>query len=167
MKFSILLLSSILAIFSASAQPVKPSNKKAILELLSTFMGCLVKKDSVTFYSLFHEDPVVWVGVTQQKSFEVELKKDPAATDYFSATYKEFYRSFYNSHIEEKFSNVQISADGYIAAVIFDYSFWFNNKKINRGKESWGLIKTKGQWKITNVLFSIEYEAINPSPVTK
>ncbi len=142
-------------------------NKREIKLVLSTFMKCLVTKDSVKFYNLFYNEPVTWVGVTQQKSYANELKKDNKSTDHFSDTYKEFYRNFYKSEIEEKFYNVQISEDGYIASVIFDYSFWFKNKKLNWGKESWGLIKTNGQWKITSVIFSIEYEAIRAEPKTK
>lgn len=142
-------------------------NIKEIKQVLSTFMECLVKKDSVKFFYLFHKDPVTWVGVTQQMSFADELKKDSNAKDNFSDSYKEFYRNFYKSEIEEKFYNVQIVEDGYIASVIFDYSFWYKNKKLNWGKESWGLIKTNGQWKITSVIFSIEYEAINPKPKKK
>ena len=143
------------------------NNKKEIKQVLTTFMDCLVKKDSIKFYNLFHKEPVVWVGVTQQKSFKEELKKDSTAKDNFSDSYKEFYRNFYKNEIEEKFYNVQIAEDGYIANVIFDYSFWFKGKKLNWGKENWGLIKTEGHWKITSVIFSIEYEAINPEPQNK
>lgn len=130
-------------------------------------MECLLKKDSVKFYTLFHKDPVVWVGVTQEKSLLEELKKDSTTKDIFSDSYKQFYISFFKNEIEEKFYNVQIVEDGYIASVIFDYSFWYKKKKLNWGKESWGLIKTNGEWKITSVIFSIEYEAINPEPKNK
>jgi hypothetical protein len=130
-------------------------------------MECLVKKDSAKFYNLFCKENIVWIGVMKQKSFTHALKNDSNAVDHFSDSYKVFYRNFYKNEIEEKFNNVQISEDGYIASVIFDYSFWFKNKKINWGKESWGLIKTNGHWKITSVLFSIEYEAINSEPKRK
>jgi len=138
------------------------TDKQEIQKVLNTFMECLVKKDSIKFYNLFHEEPIVWVGVTQQKSYMNELEKNKSEKDYFSATYKEFYRAFFNKEIEEKFYNIQILEDGYIATVIFDYSFWNKGEKTNWGKESWGLIRTNGEWKITSVIFSIEYESINP-----
>lgn len=140
------------------------TDKQEIQKVLNTFMECLVKKDSIKFYNLFHEDPIVWVGVTQQKSYMSELEKNTSEKDYFSATYKEFYRAFFNKEIEEKFYNIQILEDGYIATVIFDYSFWNKREKTNWGKESWGLIRTNGEWKITSVIFSTEYESINPEP---
>jgi hypothetical protein len=37
-------------------------------------------------------------------------------------------------------------------------------QKENWGKESWGLVKIKNQWKITSVIFSMDYEKINPEP---
>lgn len=166
MRYIITLLSFILTQATFS-QIKKTDNKAEIRKVLTIFMECLVKKDSTKFYHLFHKDPVVWVGVTQQKSHEDELKKDSTTKDYFSATYKEFYRNFYNAPIEEKFSDVHILTDGYIASVTFDYNFWYKNKKLNWGKESWALIKTNNQWKITSVIFSIEYEAINPEPKRK
>jgi hypothetical protein len=57
--------------------------------------------------------------------------------------------------------------NGYIATVMFDYSFWENGKKTNWGKENWAMIKTNGQWKITAVNFSIEEESINPEQKQK
>lgn len=143
------------------------TDKQQIQKVLNTFMDCLVMKDSAKFYSLFHTDPVVWVGVTHQKTHAAELKKDSTVQDNFRANYKSFYRYFYDKSVEEKFYNIQILENGYIASVMFDYSFWGNGKKENWGKESWGLIKTNGQWKITSVIFSSEDEAINPEPQTK
>lgn len=99
--------------------------------------------------------------INSKKTHLAELKKDSTEKDYFSATYKQFYRNFFKIDIEEKFYNVNIIDDGYIASVTFDYSFWYKNKKLNWGKEGWGLIKTNGQWKITSVIFSTEDEAIN------
>lgn len=143
------------------------NNKKEIKKVLNTFMECLVKKDSVKFYSLFYTDPVVWVGVEHQKTFAESLKKDSAAKDNYKSDYKSFYRYFYTKEIEEKFYNIQILENGYIATVLFDYSFWNKGKKSNWGKESWALIKTSGLWKITSVIFSSEDEAINPESKIK
>ena len=152
---------------STMGQIKKNNNRQEIQKVLNTFMDCLVKKDSIKFYSLFHTDPVVWVGVTHQKSFANEQIKDSTAKDNYSSTYKSFYRYFYTKEIEEKFYNIQILEGGYIASVMFDYSFWANGKKTNWGKESWAMIKTNGQWKITSVIFSSEDEAINPEPKLK
>ncbi len=164
MKSRILILIVILLSLTAFSQTKKTNNKEEIKKALNTFMECLVQKDSIKFYSLFHNDPIVWVGVTQQKTYENELKKNSKAKDNFKASYKAFYRHFYSKEIEEKFYNIQILEDGYIASVTFDYSFLENKKKLNWGKESWAMIKTNGQWKITSIIFSTEDEVINPEP---
>lgn len=157
----------IILLLNQAAFSQAKNNKKEIHRVLNTFMECLVKKDSTKFYNLFHTDPVVWVGITQQKTYADELKKDSTAKDNFKANYQSFYRHFYNKEIEEKFYNIQILEDGYIASVIFDYSFWEKGKKSNWGKESWTMIKTNEQWKITSVIFSTEDETINPEIKSK
>lgn len=152
---------------TAFSQSKTNNNKKEIHKVLNTFMECLVKKDSVKFYNLFYTEPIVWAGVTQEKTFAAEFEKDSTAKDNFSANYKAFYRHFYTKAIEEKFYNISILEDGYIATVMFDYSFLELGKKTNWGKESWAMIKTNGQWKITSVIFSTEDEVINPETKTK
>ncbi len=145
------------------------TDKTEIIKLVATFSDCLIKKDSVTFYSLFHNDPIVWVGVFKEKTHEDIMKKSTHKENYFTSTYKGFFRSIGGMSdmsgmggAEEKFKNVIIIADESIASVTFDYSFWGNNEKINWGKESWGLVKINGQWKITSVIFSIELVSVAP-----
>lgn len=167
MKRYFLYLIILLLTQPAFSQPKNKNDRKEIQKVLTTFMECLVKKDSTKFYALFHTDPVVWIGVTHQKTYADELKNDSTAKDNFRANYKSFYRHFYTKEVEEKFYNIQILENGYIASVIFDYSFWEKGKKTNWGKESWAMIKTAGQWKITSVIFSSEDENINPEPKSK
>lgn len=163
MKKLILFLTIVLLSTFAFSQNKETTDQKEIKQILNSFMTCIVKKDSVQFYALFHNDPIVWIGVIKNKTHDVMLKKDPTRKNYFESTYQEFYRLI--SEIgtdEEKFYNIAINEDGSIAAVTFDYSFWKNKIKANWGKESWGLVKINGKWKITSVLFSLESEKINP-----
>ena len=167
MKRYIFTLTVLLITQLAFSQTTYRNDKKEIQKVLNTFMECFIKKDSTKFYSLFHTDPVVWVGVTKRKTFASELKMDSTAKDNFRANYKAFYRHFYDKSVAEKFCNIQILDDGYNASVIFNYSFWEKGKKTNWGKESWAMIKTNGQWKITAVIFSSESEHVNPELITK
>lgn len=154
----IILLSNV--VFSQSKVT---TDQKELKQIINSFMTCIVKKDSTQFYALFHNDPIVWIGVIKNKTHEIMLKKDPTKKNYFESTYKEFYRLISATGTdEEKFYNITINEDGCIAAVTFDYSFWKNKVKSNWGKESWGLVKINGRWKITSVLFSLESEKINP-----
>lgn len=151
---------------SGIAQTLKSEseNMAQLKDVLKTFMECLEKKDSEKFYSLFHEDPVVWIGIYKEKSQQIRIQQNSAVKDFKSGTYKNFYQSISGKNVKEKFYNVVIEEDGYIASITFDYSFWLNGKKGNWGKESWGLIKINGKWKITSVIYSIELETVVKEP---
>jgi len=145
----------------------KSSNEADLNMMLTRFMDCIVKKDSVTFYGLFHDAPIPWIGVTKEKTKEaIEKKVDKAIPDFQRDTYKNFFKFVSQKDIqcEEKFYNIKIVDDGYIATITFDYSFWENSKKINWGIETWNLVKVAGKWKITSVIYSFELESIAPEP---
>jgi CubicO group peptidase (beta-lactamase class C family)/diadenosine tetraphosphate (Ap4A) HIT family hydrolase len=151
---------------SVNTEKALIDEKKAIENLMQTFMKCIINKDSTTFYSLFHTDPVTWVGISKEKSWQEDLKSNSKAKDFFKSTYRNFFKSLLKpKKFEEKFYNTEIVNDREVASATFDYSFWVNDKKQNWGKESWGLIKTDGKWKITSVIFSFEYESVQPELV--
>lgn len=160
------LLSGVIILVSAQLVGKKAgSDEQQIHQVLNTFMNCLHEKDSLKFYSLFHEDPVTWIGVYADSTQQKRIEKDSTLKNYKQSTYKNFYRSMYESNVkEEKFENIKITHDGYIASVTFDYSFWVNGKKGNWGTEHWGMVKINGQWKISSVIYSIELEKVNPQP---
>ena len=159
-------------VFLLCTQQVHATNERKdadIHQVIETFMDCIIHYDSVKFYNLFHKDPVTWVGVYREASQAEEMKQDSTWThNYFNTNYKSFYRSLSKTgKDEEKFYNIHILRDDVLATVMFDYSFWHDGKKINWGKETWGLIKADGQWKITNVIFSLEMENVKPEPKHK
>lgn len=134
-------------------------------KVLDTFMYSLKAKDSTSLYKLFYDGPVTWVGVYKDKTQQKRIEKDPKSLDHKTADYKSWFRSTTKgSTKEEKFSNVNIDTDGSIASITFDFSFWAGGKKGLWGKESWGLVKIKNEWKITSVIFSMEQESISPEP---
>jgi hypothetical protein len=66
--------------------------------------------------------------------------------------------------LEEKFYNVKIRTDGLLASVSFDYSFWSNNKKKNRGQENWELVFDGNNWKIAGAYYSYILESVTKQP---
>lgn len=141
-------------------------NKEELKKVLNTFMESIVKSDSITFYNLFLEKSVNWVGVYKDRTQQKRLEKDPKNEAFFTDNYKTFFRSV-NGQAEEKFDNIEIVEDGNLASINFDYSFWFKQKMFNWGKESWQLIKIDGKWKITSVVFSMELTKYHPQPTLK
>lgn len=141
-------------------------DKPELRAILDTFMNCVKKRDVDKFYSLFHSDPVVWIGVYKEKSQQKRIQKNAALKNknFDSDDYKTFYQNISDENVEEKFYNIVTVEDGSIASITFDYSFWAEGKRTNWGKESWGLIKTNGQWKITSVIYSVEFESVEKEP---
>ena len=137
MKWIVCLLSLIILQSSFAQDNISVDNKTKLQEVLNTFMKCITTKDSAKFHSLFHKEPVVWVGVYKDKTQHKRLEKDNAALNYRTSDYKTWFRSILTgAPKEEKFYNINIVEDGNIACITFDYSFWADNKKGNWGKES-------------------------------
>lgn len=147
------------------AQPSDPNDKQQIEDLLQTFMKSIETKDSIAMYSLFADVPVTWVGVYQPITQKARNKADNSASAYKISDYKTWFKNVSgDGQRAELFSNPVIVEDGTIGSITFDYSFWINGKKGNWGKESWGLIKVDGKWKIASVIFSMELEKIRKQP---
>lgn len=163
MKKAIVLFTLFLTTQTFLGQNIKNNEKKEIEKVVQNFMKSIVEKDSLKFYHLFHENPVVWIGVFKDQTQLHRLKSKPTAKDYSSDTYKSFFRGLHQlGRVKEKYYNLKITNDDKIASVNFDFSFFENGIRVAWGKEIWGLIKTNNQWKITNVLFSYESDEINP-----
>lgn len=164
------LLAFALLFFSANLLQAQTTNsttehQTAITKVLQSFMHCMTTKDSTTFYNLFYDGPVAWVGVYQTATQQKRSNSNPGIADHKLSDYKSWFRSIIQgSPKEEKFYNVQINTDGHVAAVTFDFSYWAGGKKGIWGKETWGMVRINNEWKITSVLFSIQQENIVSEP---
>ena len=146
----------------------KKSNKEQIQQVMKDFFAGIKEKDSAKFYSTFHDVPVTWVGVYKDKSYEKIQHQNHKMKPYFSDSYGEFFKSISGKKtVEEKYDNVKIIEDGNVASINFDYSFWYDNKMLNWGKEIWTMVKVYGNWKITSVIFSMEMTEYYPQPSLK
>ncbi|GAA6769071.1 hypothetical protein AAFH68_50340 [Flavobacterium sp. CGRL1] len=163
MKEAITILLLFVSLNFISAQQTS-KDKEEIHQLLNSFMQSIVKKDSVTFNSLFFKGNVNWIGVIKEKSQAKTIKDNPSIVkNYFTSTYTSFIQSILrDKKSEEKFENIVIQNDDAIASVTFDYSFWSEDSMTNWGNEYWQLVKINGQWKISSVLFSIEISKYYP-----
>ena len=57
--------------------------------------------------------------------------------------------------LEEKFYNVNVTQDGSVAWVMFDYQFLRSGTVSNHGVETWQMFKPDGKtWKIASVFWS-------------
>lgn len=160
MKHLVVLLVALILTIDASSKE-KKSLHPEIMQMIETFKDCMKHKDSVKFFSLFSDETATWYGVFGPITQADRVKKEASKKNYFTTTYKKFYRSVpEDGSDEEKFYNINIHEDSNIASVTFDYSYWSKGQKINWGKESWGLVRINGEWKISSVIFSLEMEDV-------
>lgn len=154
-------------VMDVNAQRNPDRDNEQIVSLLDTFMAAIKTRDSNSMFSLFADVPVTWVGAWQPHTLK-EKRATEKVADYWVADYKSWFRSVMaNGYKEELFRNPVIVQDGTIGSVTFDYSYWSNHKKRNWGKESWGLVKIDGRWKIVSVIFSAELEHYRQQPIAR
>ena len=146
----------------------KADNKKAINDIINTYIRTVIERDSVAFYDLFNDGRVTWCASLKDRSQakEIEAKGlENARNGYFEGSHKDFFRSLFRyQSTEDKFDNITIIEDGTVASVTMDYSFWANNKMTNWGGKYLTLIKRDGKWKIASVIYSLELINYFPQP---
>lgn len=143
--------------------------KTEIENVIRQIKESIVQKDSATFYGLFHENPVVWIGLIKNKSQQKRLQLNPSIKkNYFKSTFEKFFHNIRDEgQKEERFENIKITNDDVIASITFEYSFWNENKMTNWGNEYWHLIKIEDKWKIVSVIYSIEISEFFPKIIEK
>jgi hypothetical protein len=171
--FAAALVCSALAAFAAPSYAAsEPGDREKIEKIVETFRVAIIKKDKDSFMKLFYSETIPWIGVTTDKSLARENanKPKPDMPDlkkiFGSSGPKKFIEGIVKSpeKSEEKFENVRIDSDGDVAQVWFDYSFNHDGYKGNWGKEAWHLVRTDNGWKISSVIWSMEF---NPEPPPK
>ncbi len=171
--YTALLACCALTIFASPSHAASDATDRASIEqVVEAFRVSVIKKDTVTFMKLFYSEAIPWIGVTTDKTLKRENaeKPDPKMPDqakvYGSGTPRKFIEGIARNPviISETFDNVRIDSDGDVAQVWFDYSFNEGSYKQNWGKESWHLVRTDAGWKISSVIWSMEF---NPEPPPK
>ncbi|WP_158796654.1 nuclear transport factor 2 family protein [Pedobacter sp. L105] len=166
----LLLFISVISLQQVRAQQAA-DHKKEIRNIIDSYSRSVIQKDSATFYDLFNSGTVTWCAALKDRSQAKELEKRGAAkvrSNYFSSTYKGFFRSLFRYvSTEDKFDNIRIVEDGTVATVTMDYSFWADHKMTNWGGKYLTLIKKDGKWKITSVIYSLELSEYFEQPALK
>ncbi|WP_426103963.1 hypothetical protein [Massilia sp. TSP1-1-2] len=167
------LVCSAMLVAAPAFAAAEPGEREKIEQVVETFRVSIIKKDADSFMKLFYSDTIPWIGVTTDKSLARENanKPKPDMPDEQKISAGGSPRKFIEGivkrtdmTIEEKFDNVRIDSDGDVAQVWFDYSFNRDDYKSNWGKEAWHLVRTDAGWKISSVIWSMEF---NPEPPPK
>jgi ketosteroid isomerase-like protein len=127
--------------------------------VLEAFREAVIAKDKNALLELFFPGGVSWVGAYGDASVDRGVREHPERAKAFADSPAAFIDALKRSDrpFEETFSNVSISADADVAAVTFDYVFLQAGSALNHGKECWHLVRTTHGWKITSVIFSVNF----------
>lgn len=153
----------LLFVLSFNLSFAQTKDETEIRKVMNDFMESIKTRNETQYLSLFQE-PVLWTGIYKDRTQAKRLEKNPKAEYYFADDYKAFIKGFKDDKSEEKFDNIKIVEDGAVASANFDYSFWYDGKMENWGREIWTLMKINGIWKITSVTFSMDLAKYFPQP---
>jgi hypothetical protein len=133
-----------------------PEDIQAIQQVVEDFRLAIINKDGKKLSTLVLNSRILFTSPGDQKAVdkirERDVNFDGVGVGGFYA-FSNFVSTTPNK-IEEKFYNIEITQDGVLAWVMFDYEFYENDKVGNYGVEHWQLRKTDGKWKIFSVIWS-------------
>ncbi|MGD1848304.1 MAG: hypothetical protein ACFB10_23165 [Salibacteraceae bacterium] len=165
-KLSLFLIGCLLYLpFITVGQPTE-SDSIALSKLITDFKASITTKDSVRFDSLFFGESVAFTGI-MSKATEWSIKKGyPEFQGLAVSNHQSFIQDICQSpkKAEEVFRNVQLSNDGAIGSISFDYAFYSDGHMIQWGNEKWNVVKDGEHWRITDVVYSIHFPKIEPFP---
>jgi hypothetical protein len=144
---------------STSAASAPKRDIDDIHKVISRFQQAIKDKDKSAMLGLFIDENAPLSASASDKTLAVVRAKKADAGKIVPSDSGKFSTQIGNAKTsnEEKFSNIKIDADDAVAAVSFDFAFLVNGKPGNVGKEAWLLVKTEQGWKITSIVYSMNF----------
>jgi hypothetical protein len=161
MKYCHFLLALFMSVCSCSvlSEPIKQQDHDDLMQVVEDFRLALINKDEKSFIDLFYTKTAPWIGIVNaQDKGDLPSNNGEQLGNHLSFI---GWIARTPAKIEEKFWDINIQTDGIVASIYFKYSFHNDDYKSNWGSEAWQLVKTKGSWKITALVYSITE---NPEP---
>ena len=144
-------------IISSGLTAQERSSKENLKLFVKDYFNVINGKDSTSISTFLYDENVSWVGTYKQKTYEELSHHHHKLKPTFSGNFKNFKSDLSEGkNSEVKYDNVKIIEDGKVASISLDYSFWVNNSMKHWGKEIWTLVKVFNQWKISNIVYSME-----------
>lgn len=151
----------LLAAFTFTAHAAaseSPDAHAQIEQVVAKFQAALIAKDKTGLESLFMPEGGSWFEVLGDDAYRQLSARHPQMQRFQTDSYQHFVQFIVNSkgRVEEKFSHVRIETDGAVASVYFDFVFLADGQLNNRGHETWQLVNTGTDWKISAMAYSSE-----------
>ena len=141
-----------------SRRETSPDDSKAILQVMTKFQDAIKTKDPKALSTLVLNDHILFTKVLDGK--EKQMINDSSDVNFDGINYGGYLRfaqllATSKETVEEKFYNVNVTQDGPVAWVMFDYQFLRAGTVSNHGVETWQMFKPDGKiWKILSVVWS-------------
>jgi ketosteroid isomerase-like protein len=131
---------------------------KAITEVTIEFQNAMIAKDTIRLSRLMLNSNILFASPPNAERIKRAREKYDANFDGVNAGGYISFAEFVGdpkSSARENFYNLNITQDGHLAWVLFDFDFIEGGKVVNHGVEAWQLLKTgDGQWKIFSVVWT-------------
>jgi ketosteroid isomerase-like protein len=134
-----------------------PEDTQAIHKVIDDFQAAIRNKDTQLLSSLMQSPNILFTSPPPPAIIKKIREKNPDFDGTNPGGLPRFIQFIGQAGhaYEEKFYNVQITQDGNLAWVMFDYEFVQDSKSTNHGVETWQLMKdVDGNWKILSVVWS-------------
>ena len=142
----------------ASRRETSPDDSKAILQVLTKFLDAIKTKNPKALSTLVLNDNILFSKVVDGK--EKQKINDSSDVNFDGIRYGGYSSlaqllGSSKETLEEKVYNVNVTQDGPVAWVMFDYQFLRAGTVSNHGLETWQMFKPDGKtWKILSVVWS-------------
>jgi hypothetical protein len=127
-----------------------------VRHVMDAYHEAVVSHDGERLAALFLPKGSLWLNVLSDEAYAAAKAKSPDAPKVRPGNVTDFARlvSTAKSNFNPTHGQVQISSDGTIASVYFDFVFLIDGKAQNRGSEAWQLVKGSDGWRIASLTYS-------------
>ncbi|SEV92491.1 hypothetical protein [Luteibacter sp. 329MFSha] len=157
-RFLAVLLAPVLAL-PLHAAPSESRDIDDIHQVIAQFQQAIKGRNSDAMLGLFVDGNAPLLASASEKTLATVRAKKADAAKILPSTSAKFAMQIGKAETsdEERFSNIKIDADDAVAAVSFDFTFLSEQKPMNEGKEAWLLVKTERGWKISSIVYSMNF----------
>jgi len=165
MKGFLILIFSISSLF-LFGQSKSSTDRAALKRVVKEYKQAIATSDDDQFKDLFFSRTVPYVGIMSAETESATKTSYGTSKGTDISDHKEFINSIVNSEKKQRkeIYNIKTNSDGIIGGISFDYASYNGRTMKQWGQEKWNLVKTRGEWLITDVVYSIHYPDIEPSP---
>ena len=139
-----------------------PQDVNAIMQLTEDFRTALAAKDAKKMSTLMLNSDILMASpLSPEIVKQIHDTRDVNFDGVFNGGFHQLAQLLSESRepLEEKFYDIQITQDGPVAWVTFNFEFMQGSKVENHGREVWQTIKTSdNKWKIFTVVWSSHHE---------